>query len=93
MLAQGCGEQLFGARTRREEDALSDLQGHSIQVEPVFTMGVSVWVGGYGLVAPCGPCVTTEMCPPPDGVGPLCMLLSLTYHWYMKCFVSISDQS
>ena len=38
-----------------EEGALSDLQGHSIQVEPVFTMGVSVRVGGYGLVTPCGP--------------------------------------
>jgi hypothetical protein len=54
-----------------EEGALPDLQSHSIQVEPVFTMGESVWVGGYGLVAPCGPCVTTEMCPTPDGAGPL----------------------
>ena len=54
-----------------EDGALSDLQTHSIQVEPVFTMGVSVWVGGYGRVAPCGPCVTTEMCATPDGAGPL----------------------
>src|SRR6202035_1867794 len=29
--------------------------------EPAFTMGASVWVGGYGLVAPCGSCVTSEM--------------------------------
>jgi hypothetical protein len=54
-----------------EESALSDLQSHSIQVEPVFTMGVSFRVGGYGLVAPCGPFVTTEMCPMPGGEGPL----------------------
>ena len=43
-------------------------EGHSIQVEPVFTMGVSVQVGGYGLVAPCGPCVTAEMRSTPGGV-------------------------
>ena len=76
--------QLFGARTRREAGALSDLQGHSIQVEPVFTMGVSVWVGGYGLVAPCGPCVTTETCPTPGGVGSFQSDVSLVYE--VLCF-------
>ena len=71
MSARDAESSYLALEPRREESALSDLQGHSIQVEPVFRMGVSVWVGGYGLVAPCGPCVTTEMCPTPDGVGSL----------------------
>jgi hypothetical protein len=71
MLARDAESSYLALEPGGKEGALSDLQSHSIQVEPVFPMGVSVWVGGYGLVAPCGPCVTTEMCPPPDGVGPL----------------------
>ena len=49
-------------------------QGHRVDEATLLhaeraLLGVSVWVGGYGLVAPCGPCVTTEMCPTPGGPG------------------------
>jgi hypothetical protein len=33
----------------------------SLSREPVFTMSVSVWVDGYGLVTRCEPCVTNDM--------------------------------
>jgi hypothetical protein len=63
MSARDAESVIWRSNPGGEESALSDLQSHSIQVEPVFTMGVSFRVGDYGPVAPCGPCVTTEMCP------------------------------
>src|SRR5882757_3541399 len=65
----GRGEQLFGTRTRREGGRTLGSAESLHSSRTVFPMGVSVWVGGYGLVAPCGPCVTTEMCPTPGGPG------------------------